>query len=211
MEQNTISIESGTEEQIRSQQAQLRRQVLERRNAMSKEERERKDARLLEKFLKCNFYQQASRLLCYVSYGSEVDTHVLIETALAQGKRVYCPRVLAREGPGKMDFYEIQAFGELQKGYRGILEPNGTPDRCYKRKSEDFTQKTLMLIPGTVFDRKRHRIGYGGGFYDRFLAACSENITTVSLAYEMQLVKQIPTQKFDISPQILITEDGIWQ
>lgn len=209
MEQKTTPIEPETEEQIRSLQAQIRRQALEQRNAMLKEERERKNIRLLENLFSCAFYQQATHILCYVSYGSEVDTHVLIETALAQGKRVYCPRVLDREKPGKMEFYEIRALSELEKGYRGILEPKQEPDGCYGGKTVDPSRKTLLLMPGTAFDRNCHRIGYGGGFYDRFLSECKENITTMALAYDRQLVEHIPVQKWDILPRFLLTENGV--
>ena len=184
----------------------IRKEILRKRNALSLTERERADELIRKQLWSRDSYKEAQWLFVYVSYKSEVDTLEIIKKALKQNKKIAVPKVLSS---GYMEFYEISKAEELIEGYQGILEPDITNRQpIFAEKTEG---KVLMILPGAVFDRKGNRIGYGGGFYDRYLER-SHNclLETVALAYEMQMAEQIPTENFDKKVQCIITEQGIY-
>lgn len=176
----------------RTTNAELRREKIRLRRAMSGEERMRKSAAIVRALLNCAAYQKADSLLVYVSYREEVSTQELIESALAHGKRVFCPKVEA----GNMEFYRIFSQEDLKAGFRGILEPGeGLP--AYERKKGG----ALLVAPGTAFDRLGHRIGYGGGYYDRYLGkfAKPDKPYCIGLCFACQLAERIEPEAHDIS------------
>ena len=179
--------------------AEIRNRVLNLRNALTEEERTRAAFLLTERILGHQWYYRSDTLLCYASYGSEIRTGELIREALSAGKRVFLPRV---EGE-RMCFYRIADSDGLVKGYRGILEPRGDTERYPGR--EDSVERTLLLMPGVAFDRYRNRIGYGKGFYDRFLA---ENpglqLRSIAIGYLCQLLEKLPQEERDIRPYQVI-------
>jgi 5-formyltetrahydrofolate cyclo-ligase len=102
-----------------------------------------------------------------------------------------------------MEFYRINSLEELQAGYRGILEPSGETEKFLFRPGN--ADKTLMLMPGVAFDSYRNRIGYGKGFYDRYLADKEElQLHTIGIGFSCQLVDEIPAQEGDIKPYQVI-------
>ena len=142
-------------------------------------------------------------ILFYVSYGTETDTGVLIRELLETPEKnvhIAVPKVKGDE----MEFYEIKSFSDLVSGYKGILEPKG----------DVLAQPSnaLMVMPGLVFDRRRNRIGYGGGYYDRYLAQHSEQIEkTVAAAYDLQVMPHdIKTAPHDIKPDCIVTEKAVY-
>lgn len=182
----------------------IRAAFLNNRNALTLKERQEKSRTIWEYLKKTKAYEQAQAVLVYMDYRSEVMTTGLVEELLFEKeKKVFAPRV---EG-FVIRFYEIGSLDELQEGYQGIREPE-------EKESGRFTlqmmtqQKSLVLVPGAVFDRSRGRMGYGKGFYDRFLAEYTE-LMSVGLAFDCQLAKKIPMQEHDVRPQMLITESGI--
>lgn len=158
---------------------------------MGEAEREKQSALIGEKLQSLAEYQRAESLLVYVSYGAEVSTHELIRRALAENRRVYCPRVEGED----MAFYRIFSFADLKPGFRGILEPEGRTER-FERDDCIRHDRTVILVPGTVFDLAGHRIGYGGGYYDRYLAAFSEHNRPfcIGLCFACQLAKITPCE-----------------
>lgn len=171
---------------------ELRREKIRLRRAMSEEERMLKSAEIIRMLLKCEAYQKADALLTYVSYKEEVSTHELIESALAHGKKVFCPKV---EGEN-MEFYRIFSRLDLKAGFRGISEPKGDGP-AYERKKG----AALLIAPGTAFDRQGHRIGYGGGYYDRYLGnfAQDEKPYCIGLCFTCQLAERIEPKGHDVS------------
>lgn len=188
------------------------------RNSLTEKERERRCVRIREQLVLCEMWKQAESVLTYVSYGTEVSTRELIGLALLEGKRVFCPRV---EGK-KIEFYRILSENDLTPGFRGILEPDGKTER-FERKGQEETHatlrqrasdgalpekspKALLLAPGTVFDRKGNRMGYGGGYYDRYLGQFPENTRPycVGLCFSCQLAERIAVQKHDIRMDMVI-------
>jgi 5,10-methenyltetrahydrofolate synthetase len=180
--------------------ALIRKRVLEMRDGMPLGERSEKNRKIAERVMKHPAYRKAGSLLTYVSYKSEADTLVLIEHALKNGKKVYCPKVSGRE----MEFYRIASQDDLEDGYRGIREPrNRNEERMFRAGIK--RGENLMLMPGSVFDKERNRIGYGGGYYDRYLETHT-GLTVMALCYEMQVQERIPTERHDRKPDIVITE-----
>ena len=141
---------------------------------------------LQEKFLSSDLYRNARTIYGYLPYNQEVRTVPILERALADGKRVAVPKVYADE----MRFIYLTDLSLVETGYSGIPEPIADGP-----EGDDPT--ALVLMPGLAFTREGQRIGYGGGFYDKFLAA-EPNHPTVALCYDFQIVEQLPTEEYDI-------------
>lgn len=139
-------------------------------------------------------YKKAEVIYAYMDCKHEVETRDLIKKAWEDGKKVAVPKVKGE----RMEFFYIQSLEtDLEDGYFGIREP--------KEVHPAFDEEALLLMPGVAFDEERHRVGYGGGFYDRFLEE-HPKMTTVALAFEFQVKEQVPFEVFDIRPQKIVTE-----
>lgn len=209
-------------EDRKEQKARLRRKILKERNSLPEEIRRGMDRRILEKLIQYDGKDPCPVYLCYVNYKSEVSTKEFILWCLEQGKQVFVPKVKAEAKPAEMEFYQIHAWEELKTGYQGILEPEALPERAFykwlaatEKEAGERAEKIplRMLLPGAAFDKKGNRIGYGGGFYDRWLAGW-EHVTgekpvvleKIGLAYEMQVVDVLPAERFDKKVDRVITE-----
>lgn len=178
---------------------QIRKHILSERDNITKEEQEKAAVLLTERICGHQWFYLSDMILAFVSFGSEINTTEIIREALKFGKKVYVPKV---EGEN-MRFYRIEDMSELAAGYKGILEPLGDGE-CYEYHAEE-APKTLMLMPGAVFDRKRNRIGYGKGFYDRFLVDKEElQLRTIGVGYQCQMVEELPAEEWDIKPYQVI-------
>lgn len=164
----------------------LRRMIREKKRAMTEQQIVAASQRLGELFVACPQYIEAKTIYGYLPYNQEVRTVPMLEQALADGKRVAVPKVYGDE----MKFIYMTDLSRVAKGYSGIPEPIADGP-----VADDPT--ALVLMPGLAFDPMGHRIGYGGGFYDKFLAA-EPNHPTVALCYEFQVLPSIETDTFDI-------------
>ena len=164
----------------------LRKEIREKKRAMTEEQIQAASRRLGELFCACDAYKQAKTIYGYLPYNQEVRTVPMLEQALRDGKQVAVPKVMGDE----MRFIYMTDLSQVEKGYAGIPEPVADGP-----VAEDTT--ALVLMPGLAFDPQGHRIGYGGGFYDRFLAA-EPNHPTVALCYDFQLLPALETEEFDI-------------
>ena len=175
----------------------LRQQIRIQKRALSLEQIESASARLGELLAQSEPYQKAKTVYFYLPYNQEVRTEPMIRKALEEGKRVAVPKVYAEE----MRFIYIEDFSGIAAGYSGIPEPVAD-----EPVAEDPT--ALVLMPGLAFDREGHRIGYGGGFYDRFLSA-EPNHPTVALCYGFQMMEHLQTEEFDVPVDLVLwTEIG---
>ena len=165
---------------------ELRRTIRERKRAMTEEEIVERSNALAEKFYNTPAYQAASTIYGYLPYNQEVRTVPMLQRALDEGKRVAVPKVYGEE----MRFIYLEDLTQVSKGYAGIPEPIADAP-----VAED--QRALVLMPGLAFDPQGHRIGYGGGFYDRFLAQ-EPHHPTLALCYEFQMQAHLDTEEFDI-------------
>lgn len=166
--------------------AELRRMIREKKRAMTEEQVLEKSRNLCRQFLASPQYRLAKTVYGYLPYNQEVRTVPILEQALSDGKQVAVPKVYGDE----MRFIYLTDLAKVEKGYSGIPEPVAdTP------VADDPT--ALVLMPGLAFDSQGHRIGYGGGFYDKFLAK-EPNHPTVALCYDFQMLPAIETDDFDI-------------
>ncbi len=172
----------------------IRKQILKARKEASDMEVLQHSFDMTNRVLALPEYQRAETILIYVDYQHEAMTSFLIFESFRQNKRVCVPKVHGKE----MLFYEISDMTCLKPGYFGILEPEGVP--C-----ADLTGEMVMIMPGVAFDESLHRVGYGGGFYDRFLEKHPE-IKRVAIGFEFQVLPEVPFEKNDICPEILVTE-----
>lgn len=182
----------------------IRKKALELRDGMSREERHEKSSLIIEKLISMPLYQEADNLLVYVNYKSEVETTGLIEHALKAGKAVYCPKVEGEE----MAFYQITDMGELLDGYRGIKEPKGSREKLFVNLNSD--EKSVVIMPGSAFDRERNRIGYGKGYYDKYIEKHPE-LYMVAICFDCQLQEKIPADIYDKKPNLLRTESSLYR
>lgn len=165
---------------------ELRRAIRERKRSMTEEEIVERSNALAEKFYNTPAYQAASTIYGYLPYNQEVRTVPMLQRALDEGKRVAVPKVYGEE----MRFIYLEDLTQVSKGYAGIPEPIADAP-----VAED--KQALVLMPGLAFDPQGHRIGYGGGFYDRFLAQ-EPHHPTLALCYEFQMQAHLDTEEFDI-------------
>lgn len=165
---------------------ELRKKIREQKRAMTLERIEEASRKLGELFRATELYRNAKTIYGYLPYNQEVRTVPMLEQALADGKRVAVPKVYGDE----MKFIYLTDLTQVEDGYAGIPEPvvDGPV-------ADDPT--ALVLMPGLAFDKEGHRIGYGGGFYDKFLAQ-EPNHPTIALCYDFQMLGQLPTEEFDI-------------
>ena len=177
----------------------IRKEILTLREQLTLEERCRGAMLLTERICGHQWFYLADTILGFVSYGSEIDTTGILQEALNKDKKVYVPKVVGED----MEFYRIRSLEELTKGYKGILEPLGNTE-IYQYQSGQ-TDKLLMLMPGAVFDLQRNRIGYGKGFYDRYLSEREElQLRTIAVGYKCQMVETLPANDWDIKPYQVI-------
>ena len=170
----------------------LRRQIREQKRAMTTEQVFSASKDLAEKFLATKQYAQAKTIYGYMPYNQEVRTELILEKALQDGKRVAVPKVYDDE----MRFIYIDGFDRLKKSDMGIPEPiDDAPI------AQDPT--ALVLMPGLAFDAEGHRVGYGGGYYDKYLSN-EPGHPTVALCYDFQMMPQLETEEFDIPVDLVI-------
>ena len=165
---------------------ELRSFIRQQKRAMTEQQIVAASKRLGELFAASEEYQQAETIYGYLPYTQEVRTVSMLEKAMADGKRVAVPKVYGDE----MRFIYITDMSQVEKGYAGIPEPIADEPIANDPKA-------LVLMPGLAFDPQGHRIGYGGGFYDRFLAEEPDH-PTLALCYDFQMLDHLETEEFDI-------------
>lgn len=181
--------------------SKIRKEICTKRNQLSNSEWEEKTKYIYEKVVSHPFFIQADEIYCYIDYKNEVGTRTIIEKAWELKKAVGVPKIIG----GEMQFFYINNFSEVEKGYCNILEP--TTNLLAKPFPEQRT--VLIIMPGVGFDRERNRIGYGKGYYDRYLDKYSF-CHTLAIAFELQVVENIPVGAYDKKPEVIITEENIY-
>ncbi len=171
---------------------ELRAMIRSRKRAMTNEMIAEKSRVLGALFADTEAYQNAASIYGYLPYNQEVRTVPMLEQAIRDGKRVAVPKIFGDE----MKFLWLDDLDRVEKGYSGIPEPiNDGP------AADD--PHALVLMPGLAFDKAGHRIGYGGGFYDKFLAAEPAH-PTIALCYDFQVLDHLETEKFDIPVDLVL-------
>ncbi len=187
----------------------VRRRALETRDALAEEWRLETSRIIVEKLLASEWYQQSEILLSYSSIRSEVETRELNERVQADGKQLFLPRTDAEKK--NMCFYKVEDLKKLKKGNFGVSEPRGSEAVEQVMESGAYSkEKILMVMPGVAFDEKGYRLGYGGGFYDRYLQRYGTMLTSVMIAFAEQETWIIPAETSDVKPEHRITQKTIF-
>ena len=164
----------------------LRKQIRDQKRAMTEEQIVSKSEALGRLFVASEAYKQAKTIYGYLPYNQEVRTTAMLQQALDDGKRVAVPKCYGDE----MRFIYLDDLSKVEKGYCNIPEPIAD-----EPIADDPT--ALVLMPGLAFDPQGHRMGYGGGFYDKFLAAEPDH-PTLALCYDFQMMEHLETEAHDI-------------
>ena len=168
----------------------IRKHILEKRKNISKEDKEEKDKIILKRILNSQEYKEAKKLFIYVSLKDEVDTIELIKAALRDNKEVFVPYVVSKaEG---MIAVNIKSLEDLETGSYGILEP-----KDISKSIKDKIELDLIIAPAVAITETGYRIGYGGGFYDRFLQDIGKDTVAIVIVYKEQITKDIPIESHD--------------
>ncbi|MCD8502237.1 MAG: 5-formyltetrahydrofolate cyclo-ligase [Bacillaceae bacterium] len=145
-------------------------------------------------------WKTANTIGVTVSTATEINTRPIIERAWKEGKTIAVPKCIpSTKG---MDFRKLSSYEQLEVSYYSLLEPNPTTTEKVEKHELD-----LVIVPGTVFDTSGFRIGFGGGYYDRFLS--TYNGVTISIAYDIQVISQVPNEDHDLAVDLIITENKV--
>lgn len=185
---------------IREYKSSLRKKIRAKRESMSTEMKAELDGRIFNNIIKLRQYKLNKTILTYVSTRIEVDTFALIERALKDNKRVAVPRCV--DNSREMEFYCITSLDQLEPRTFGVLEP-------IKEKCEILTDYTrgLCIVPGLAFDFEGYRLGYGKGYYDRFLGRFKGD--TVGICYSSCVKWKLVHGHYDKNTNLLVTEKYI--
>lgn len=175
--------------------AALRAQIREKKRAMRPEEVRQRSAALAERLFAHPAWKEAEAVYTYLSYNQEVCTEPIIRRALLEGKRIAAPRVIGNE----IRFFLLTSLEDAAPGYRGIPEPIDAAV-----PADDL--HALVLAPGLAFTKDGRRLGYGGGFYDRFFASEPEHFV-LALCFDFQIVDSLPVEPHDRLVDAVVTEE----
>lgn len=179
---------------------EIRKKILQLKESLSEQEIQKKSSAIFNTLSNMKFYTNANNVMLYVSFGSEVLTKPIIDDLLQQRKRVFVPVTVPKTK--ELIVSELKSFeDDLEIGHFGVMEPKKDALRPV-----DPTIIDLIVVPGVAFDKEGYRVGYGGGYYDRFIPRLTDQTPKVSLAFEMQLIDKVPTDKYDIPVEYIITE-----
>lgn len=180
----------------------FRKDTFKKRSQLTEKNIEDYSKIIEDKLFLMDVYKRAKIIMCFISFSDEINTHDLIKAAINQGKTVVVPITIPETKELKIS--ELRDFSELEPGFYNIL----TPKKEYLRFIDPNTID-LILTPGVVFDRNGYRIGYGGGYYDRFFSKLDKDIPKIGLSFDLQIVDKVPTDKYDIPVDIILTEKEI--
>ena len=176
---------------------EIRKYIFAQRKEISIEEVEKNSRLICDTVTSLPEFLAAECVYAYADYNKEVSTRGIIEEAWKAGKRVAVPKVT---GAHEMKYYYITSFDQLSPGYFQIPEP--------EEGAEAQEENAFLIVPGVAFDKNRHRAGYGQGFYDRYLSMHPKH-KTAAIAFEFQIVEEIPAEATDIFPDKVVTEKRV--
>ncbi|MFH1240400.1 MAG: 5-formyltetrahydrofolate cyclo-ligase [Candidatus Diapherotrites archaeon] len=180
----------------------LREKIMALRDAHAHEDITFKSHEIKKRLFNLSEFKKAKNVMFYAAMKGEVKTRAMIQETLAMGKKVIVP--ITDFEKQEISISEIKSFTELEEKKCGLYEPKKEFFREFDPKKVDF-----IIVPGLAFDCEGDRIGYGFGFYDKFLLKIKPTIPTVGLAFEFQIVYEIPREKHDVPIHKIVTEKRI--
>ena len=179
--------------------SEIRKEILVKREALISADRREKSERIAQQLFELTEYKEAGSIFAFYSFGSEVDTVGIIEGALKAGKAVALPRCVDDKN---MVFHYVEKLSELKPGFKGIMEPG-------EELPMALSEPDIIIVPGVAFDGEMNRIGYGRGYYDRFFKGLPLYVPRIALAFELQIVPEIPYETLDATMDMIITEEKV--
>ena len=183
---------------------QLRTSLLAKRSALDPVERQAHDEAILRRLTAMPEVQAAGTILLYLDFRGEPSSDAMIRWGLAAGKRICAPKTIVEER--RLIPLRINDPDDLIHGAYGIREPHDTEEARV-----DITDIDAVILPGVGFDRRGGRLGYGGGYYDRFLPQLRPEVVKIAVAYELQILPEVPLEPHDTKLNALVTETGAWR
>lgn len=187
---------------------EIRKAVLAERRALDEEAAALASQVICRKIMEIDVYEEASDVCLYIPINNEVDVLLLAEEAGMQGKRVWIPKVIdkgEKDAAGRMVFNRYEGTGADRTAAGAFNITESTSEEVLNPHS-----RTVIIMPGVVFTPWRDRIGYGGGFYDRFLEE-HPDVSTIAACYDLQVVDEIPVEDFDKKPDFVVSETSIYR
>jgi len=179
----------------------IRKNIQDTRDDLTSASRLSGSLSIADKFMGLKIYEASKEILAYYPFRSELDTTIIIRDALKQKKKIILPKVNGK----KLDLYYIEDLkNDLSAGSFDIMEP--IPSKCIIASYKNID---MVLVPGVSFDRNFNRLGYGGGFYDKLLEELPVKTPRIALAFDLQLIKNVPVMAHDLKVDIIITEKEI--
>ncbi len=184
---------------------EIRKVISKRRKSMSENEVKEKSKIIIEKLMNTDEFKKAKNLMVFLSFDNEVYTFDLIEKAMNMGKKVIVPYTVK-------DTYEIiptllkNIEEDLEVSNYGYMEPKKDKIQPILEENIDMT-----VVPGLAFDEKMNRIGFGKGYYDRYLTKTKKESKNIAIAYDYQVLEEIPSEDFDVKMDYIITEEKIYK
>lgn len=181
----------------------FRKTIFQQRDALTAEQIREKSLKIADNLYGLLSYQQAGTVMFFLSFRSEVDTRPAVEKSMALGKQVCIPKALPKTRemvPSQLLDWEQ----DLALGAYDIPEPRPEALRLVEPAQID-----LLIVPGVAFDLKGNRLGYGGGYYDRFFPLLRPETPLVALAFELQIVFSVPVEEWDQQVHCIVTEDRV--
>lgn len=182
---------------------ELREDIKAKRDALDKASLHKLSDDIAINLYDTSFWKHNEWINCYISFASEVDTRNIIQKGLNDSKKICVPRI--NPETDNIELYQIMDLeSDVQPGKYGILEPD------IKKTEKVHNQiPVLHIVPGIVFDKNGGRIGYGKGYYDRFLKTINPYSVKLALAFEMQIADKIPSYENDIPVDVIVTEKSV--
>ncbi len=182
---------------------ELRKKIIKRRDQLTGEEIKEKSRLIKEKLFSLPEYREAGKIMFFITFGTEIDTRAMVEETISSGKVALAPRPV----PEKREMIPSQIIDwerDLVPGAYNIPEPGDHALRPCGVETID-----LLIVPGVAFDEKGNRLGYGGGYYDRFFPLLRPRVPLVAPTFELQVVDEVPVDEWDRRVDIIITETRI--
>jgi 5-formyltetrahydrofolate cyclo-ligase len=180
----------------------IRKEIIARRNSLPNEAVVEKSAVIQKRVLELPIYRESKTIGFYASFNNEVSTSIIFDRAVEDGKKVLFPCI--RKADKELAFFPVRGLDEMELGPFGIMAPF-----IREGMGDCLSEADLLLIPGVSYDLKGGRIGYGGGFYDRTLYKLAKLPFIVALAYDFQILDEVPMCSHDVRVDVIVTEKRV--
>ncbi len=183
---------------------ELRKEYMKKRKKIAKLKGKRKSYKITSNLLSLEELKNSKNILLYISYRSEVGTEKLINKLLKKSKNVFAPYCIRAEK--RMEIVQINdPTKDLKKGAYGIKEPKNS----LRKKESEINKLDIVIVPAVVFSKSGYRIGYGGGYYDRFLNRLSAKTISIGINYDELIFESVPKEAHDLAVDMIVTDKRV--